>query len=101
MVQDTKRDRVWRAILDLSSDPPEYELAGAATYGYDTATGFTKADVEKTVGSDVSKRTIHDVIMTMLDYGILKMVKEPPHASIAEHPITGNRSPADVYQTVL
>ncbi len=97
MSQDTKRDRVWKTILELESEPPEYTLyrTGGSP---DTIVGFTKADIQATVGDEISKRTIHDVVLTMVEYGLLKMVKEPSYASISPHPITGDRVQADVYR---
>lgn len=96
MVKDTKRDRVWRAILELSADPPTYKLQ--QMYGGDEIVGFSKADVRVAVDGDSSERTVHDVVQTALEYGLLEMVKEPSHASVRKHPVTGEQSQLDIYR---
>jgi hypothetical protein len=98
MVKDTKRDRVWKAAIELDKNPPEYSVYSAGTTGSKSVVGFTKADIQKSLDPTVGKRTIHDVIMTMYDYDLIDMVKEPSHASIGEHPITGDRAQADIYR---
>jgi hypothetical protein len=45
-------------------------------------TGFTKADVRATVDGEASDRTVHDVIMTMVDYGLIETVEDSPDAVI-------------------
>jgi hypothetical protein len=95
MVKDTKRDRVWGAILELDQDPPTYTLE--PSYGGEVD-GFAKVDVRLAVGGDMSDRTVHDVIQTAREYGLIKMVKEPPYASVRKHPITGDRSQLDLFR---
>lgn len=93
MSKDTKRDRVWKTVLDMADETPTHKL----TRGDGEVEGFTKADILARLNGDISKRTVHDVVMTMLDYGLIEMVKEPSYASIAKHPITGRAAQADVY----
>jgi hypothetical protein len=81
MVKDTKRDKVWRTILELSEDSPTYRVNQFAD-GYEEIEGFAKSDVYQELDGEVSERTIHDVIMTMLDYEILEIIKEPHYASV-------------------
>jgi len=98
MVKDTKRDRVWRAILELEADPPTYTLHYAKRPPSARVVGFSKADIELRTGDGVSKRTIHDTVMTAVEYGLLEMVKSPSYASVGKHPITGDRCQLDVYR---
>jgi len=96
MTQNTKRDQIWRTVVELAADPPEYSL----THMYDEHSpveGFAKPDVRQRAPDDISERTVHDVIMTMVEYGLLEMVKEPSHASVREHPITGERVQMEIY----
>ena len=95
MVKDTKRDRVWRAILELGRDPPTYRLEPA--HGGEVV-GFGKVDVRLAVDGDSSERTVHDVIQTAREYGLIEMVKEPPYASVRSHPVTGEASQMDLYR---
>ena len=97
MVKDTKRDCVWVALIELSQNPPTYQLTSG--YGSDEIIGFSKADLRNAVGDDISNRTVHDVIQTAKQNGIIDMVKEPSHASIREHPDTGEASQMDIYAT--
>jgi len=96
MAKDTRRDRVWAAIIELSEEPPTYRLENM--YGGDEVEGFSKADVRLAVEGDISDRTVHDVIQTATEYGLLDMVKEPAHASVKEHPATGRRVQMDIYR---
>lgn len=95
MAKDTLRDRIWGAIIELSEDPPTYRLeAGCGG----EAEGFSKADVRLAVEGEVSDRTVHDVIQTATEYGLLEMVKEPSYASVRERPVTGRRIQMDIYR---
>jgi hypothetical protein len=96
MVKDTKRDRVWRAILELAHDPPTYKLDYIS--GGDEVVGFSKADVRLAIDEDSSGRTVHDVIQTAVEYGVLENVKEPAHASVQNHPETGEQSQMKIYR---
>jgi DNA-directed RNA polymerase subunit RPC12/RpoP len=96
MAKDTRRDRVWRAVLEIHDDLPEYTFTSPHN---GCVSGFTKADIEQQL-EDVGKRTINDAIQTMLDYGVIKMVKYPPTASLQQHPITGECVQANVYRLV-
>lgn len=96
MTKDTRRDRVWAAIIELSEEPPTYRLENM--YGGDEVEGFSKADVRLAVEGDISDRTVHDVIQTATEYGLLDMVKEPAHASVKEHPETGRKVQMDIYR---
>jgi DNA-directed RNA polymerase subunit RPC12/RpoP len=96
MAKDTRRDRVWRAVLEIHDDLPEYTFTSPRS-GY--VSGFTKADIEQQL-EDVGKRTINDAIQTMLEYSVIEMVKYPPTASLQQHPITGECVQANVYRLV-
>jgi|APHM01.1.fsa_nt_gi hypothetical protein len=97
MVKDTKRDRVWAAVLELGRDPPTYTLAGGSYHG-EKVSGFSKADVRLALDDDSSSRTVHDVIQTAVEYGLVEMVKDPPHASVKSHPKTGARVQMNIYR---
>lgn len=98
MVKDTKRDRVWRTILELGRTPPTYRIE--QMYGGDKVSGFSKADVRIALDGDSSGRTVHDVIQTALEYGIIESVKEPSHASVKSHPATGEKVQMEIYGLV-
>jgi len=96
MVKNTRRDQIWAVILEMHRDLPTQ----ITETKYDNVAGFTKADVQKRIDGDVSKRTINDVVQTMAERGLIEMVKEPAYASLKEHPITGERVQANVYRIV-
>jgi len=58
MAKATRRDEIWREIVTRR----------------DAADEFTKADIEAT--TDASSRTVHDVIQTAVEYGLLQKGKE-------------------------
>lgn len=77
MVQNTVRDSVWRVAVELAvgscgapADMSEVEdkLPKIARGQYDDR-GFTKKHVADRV--DASDRTVHDVLKTMVEYGLL------------------------------
>jgi hypothetical protein len=94
MVKNTRRDKIWVEILQIHRDLPEQVIQPE----YDNVAGFTKADIQKRVDADVSKRTINDVVQTAVEHDLIEMVKSPAHASLQEHPITGERTQANVYR---
>lgn len=94
MVKNTRRDQIWAEILQMHRSLPKQITQPE----YDNVAGFTKADIQKRIDADVSKRTINDVVQTMAEHGLIEMVKKPPHASLMEHPITGERVQANVYR---
>jgi DNA uptake protein ComE-like DNA-binding protein len=69
MTRDTRRDRVWKTVLDLATtgvdrDHPEWRFEGEL--GPD---GVLKQDVLTRV--EAGDRTVHDVLKTMVSYGLL------------------------------
>jgi hypothetical protein len=70
MTRDTRRDRVWRTVLDLATggvdrDHPDFDGVDGEL-GPD---GVLKQDVLARV--DAGDRTVHDVLKTMVEYGFL------------------------------
>jgi hypothetical protein len=77
MTRDTVRDNVWRVVVTLATDgcgEPESlqtldeKVREYAAQSYEGA-GFTKEQVLERV--DASDRTVHDVLKTMVQYGLL------------------------------
>lgn len=63
MATDTNRDRVWNAVLELVEEKRE-----ASRY----RRRFDASDVEQRVENPPSRRTVRDVLSTMVDYGRLE-----------------------------
>jgi len=73
MAQDTRRDRVWRAVMEAAATGVEQDLPES---GFDDhiPDGFTKSDITDRV--EASGRTVHDVLQTMAEYGYLKCASQ-------------------------
>ena len=69
MAQDTRRDRVWRAVMEAVATGVEPD---APENGFDDhmPDGFTRSDIADRVAA--SGRTVHDVLQTMAEYEYLK-----------------------------
>jgi hypothetical protein len=66
MGKDTMRDRVWKTVHQFTNG--EIERVVEPVRG-ESINGFTKREVDNAV--DASTRTVHDVLKTMVQYGIL------------------------------
>ncbi|WP_231852385.1 hypothetical protein [Haloquadratum walsbyi] len=66
MGKDTMRDRVWKTVHQFKNG--DIERVVKPLRG-ETIDGFTKREVDNAV--DASTRTVHDVLKTMVQYGIL------------------------------
>lgn len=94
MAKDTVRDRVWRAVLQIGAAPPNYRVKRLMDKP-DDVEGFSKADIRVRLDGEVSKRTVHDVLMTMLDYGLIEPAEEYARTT---HPVTGEGTEMNLYQ---
>jgi len=94
MAKDTKRDQVWRAVIELCDDPNEYWTPSPGDYGEEYV-GFTKPDIRQHIEVEVSNRTVHDVVRTAEQYGIIEVVN--PYETSVNHAETGDFAQMNVY----
>ncbi len=104
MTTDTVRDKVWSTIIKLAGDAfaaPEAVEEGDLNDEYSrqcyTGVGVTKPVVCERV--DAGDRTVHDVLKTMVEYGLLDSTpRRVVHAVARErHRDFGTRQETTVY----
>ena len=86
MTKDTVRDEVWKTAITLAGDSfaapeavAEGDLDHDLTREVYTGVGVTKPTVCERV--DAGDRTVHDVLKTMVEYGLLASTQRRlPHA---------------------
>jgi len=71
MAKHTTRDQIWEAAIDLAVNGVDdrAEIPSAFDISYDDDVGFVKNDVLER--ADAGDRTVHDVLKTMVDVGLL------------------------------
>jgi len=104
MTKDTVRDQVWQTVIELAGDAfaaPEAVTEGDLDHKYHreayTGVGVTKPVICERVGA--GDRTVHDVLKTMVEYGLLESTsRRLPHAVARERlPDSRTRQATTVY----
>jgi hypothetical protein len=104
MTTDTVRDEVWSTVIKLAGDTfaapeavAEGDLDDDFSRGAYTGVGVTKPTVCERV--DAGDRTVHDVLKTMVEYGLLDSTpRRLPHAVARERlPDSQTRQETTVY----
>jgi len=71
MAKHTTRDQIWQTAIDLAVNGVDdrAEIPSTFDISYDDDVGFVKNDVLER--ADAGDRTVHDVLKTMVDVGLL------------------------------